>query len=142
MKALDYFFYRICMFKRRDKDVNPIVIGAMYAGVITTGLLLPLFCVLEYTFLEKTNVSVYIYGGILSVFFFLRYRNKKESLIKAFEHSDYNLLFPDWTFIFLFFFAGLVSPAIGSYVETHYLPLLFERGAGCLYLKDLLSFTE
>ena len=39
------------MFKKRDKDVNPIIIGAMYAGMIMTGLLLPLFWSLEYVFL-------------------------------------------------------------------------------------------
>ncbi len=125
------------MFKKRDKDVNPIIIGAMYAGMIMTGLLLPLFWSLEYVFLETEEVSVLAYGIVLSVLFFLRYRNKKESLIKSFDNSDYNQLFPNWTFIFLFFFAGLVAPMLGSYIETHYLPLYFERGAFLRYLKDL-----
>lgn len=123
MKILDYVFYRIYSFYRRNRDDNPIFMGCLVIATSLAFFILSMMTLCQavlHTDLFLNKAYMLLLGVILIIPIVIRFRNKQRItlLLEKYKQEDLLLKTTKGIFIVIYLILVLMIP-IGYGILKH-----------------------
>lgn len=115
MKYLDYFFYRLFLFFKKENYFSPTFFAALPCSLLFTLLTSYIWFSLQvFLFSRVFKYSLHVAGAVFCVLFYLRYRGEEDQLHTRFAKSVWNNRIKQWMIGVFLFFGYLLGTVLGA----------------------------
>lgn len=116
MKYIDYFYFRLLVFFRKNNYFTPVFFACFTCSLLTTLLSGYLWISIQMIFFSSIfKYSLHVIGALLCILFYLRYKDKENQLQTRFATSVWNNRIKQWmigVFLFFGYLLGMILTAM------------------------------